>query len=420
MNRTYAGDQAAIDNITSSERPVFERLNNLLISSGLAVTIEDAAGEEILARHQNANEPYSIAQMSDGERNAVILAANVLTVEANTVLLIDEPERHLHRSIIEPFLSALFAKRSDCPFVVSTHDTALPMANPEASVLVLRSCQWTGERGSAWDATFLEGGSPLPEDLKRAILGSRRRILFVEGRPWSLDIQLYDKLFPDISVVPVASCDDVVKSVAGMRNAESLHDVAAFGLIDRDNREEDDVKKPAQDGIYALNICTVESLYYCSDAIRAVAHLQASALGEDADHMVSAAKDAGLSALRQSDVAERMAARRCERRVRDQLQRQLPDWKAIMNNAIQDIVASDQGWYQEELNRLVRLIADSDLDSIVARYPVRESNVLDEIVGTLQLNRPNYQRMLRVLVQSNVELAERLKLRIGPLSRAMS
>ena len=205
-----------------------------------------------------------------------------------------------------------------------------------------------------------------------------------------------------------------------MRNAESLHDVAAFGLIDRDNREEDDVKKPAQDGIYALNICTVESLYYWSDAIRAVAHLQASALDEDADNMVSAAKDAGLSALRQSNVAERMAARRCERRVRDQLQRQLPDWKAIMNNAIQDIAASDQGWYQEELNRLVRLIADSDLDSIVARYPVRESNVLDEIVGTLQLNRPNYQRMLRVLVQSSVELAERLKLRIGPLSRAMS
>ena len=36
----------------------------------------------------------------------VILAANVLTVDAGTVLLIDEPERHLHRSIIEPYPGA--------------------------------------------------------------------------------------------------------------------------------------------------------------------------------------------------------------------------------------------------------------------------------------------------------------------------
>ena len=94
MEHTYAEDQEAVDTIKDSERPVFGQLNNLLKSSGLAVTIENAAGEEILARHQNASEPYSIAQMSDGERNAVILAASVLTVEANTILLIDEPERH--------------------------------------------------------------------------------------------------------------------------------------------------------------------------------------------------------------------------------------------------------------------------------------------------------------------------------------
>ena len=303
---------------------------------------------------------------------------------------------------------------------MSTHDTALPMANPEASALVLRSCQWAGERASAWDANFLEGGSPLPEDLKRAILGSRRRILFVEGQPQSLDIQLYDKLFPDISVVPVGSCDDVVKSVAGMRNAESLHDVAAFGLIDRDNREEDDVARLAQDGIYALNVCTVESLYYCSDGIRAVAYRQATALGDDAPQMICAANDAALSALRHSNVVKRMAARRCERRVRDQLQRQLPDWKTIMDNSSQSVTLNDQDWYQEELIYLNGLVAEGDLDSIVGRYPVRESNVIDEIVKALHLNKHDYPRMLRTLVQSDTELAGQVKRRIDPLSSAMS
>ncbi|WP_442947933.1 AAA family ATPase [Nostoc sp.] len=42
--------------------------------------------------------PYSIAELSDGERNALLIAANVLTVKNGTLVLIDEPERHLHRS----------------------------------------------------------------------------------------------------------------------------------------------------------------------------------------------------------------------------------------------------------------------------------------------------------------------------------
>ena len=54
------------------------------------------------------------------------MAATVLTVDPGTTLLIDEPERHLHRAIIAPFLSALFEQRQDCAFVVSTLELYLP------------------------------------------------------------------------------------------------------------------------------------------------------------------------------------------------------------------------------------------------------------------------------------------------------
>ena len=172
-----------MERIVNHERPVFARINDLLHLSGLAVSIENSAGEEILARHRDATEPYSIARMSDGERNAVIIAANVLTAKGGTVLLIDEPERHLHRSIIEPFLSTLFAQRPDCTFIVSTHETALPMANPDQPVLMVRSCRWNGATPGAWDAALLEKNTGLPEDLKRTILGARKSILFVEGEP---------------------------------------------------------------------------------------------------------------------------------------------------------------------------------------------------------------------------------------------
>ena len=96
----------------------------------------------------------------------------MLTVEPGTLLLIDEPERHLHRSIIAPFLSALFDRRRDSIFVVSTHEIFLPVANPDARVLVVRSCKWEQNNAVFWDVEILEAHAALPEDLKLAILGS--------------------------------------------------------------------------------------------------------------------------------------------------------------------------------------------------------------------------------------------------------
>ena len=43
---------------------------------------------------------YGAAELSDGERNALLISAEILTAKDGTLLIIDEPERHLHRSII--------------------------------------------------------------------------------------------------------------------------------------------------------------------------------------------------------------------------------------------------------------------------------------------------------------------------------
>ena len=163
--------QRAVEFASESESP-FDQLNELLALGTLVVSLQNSKDEEILAWHKNDGTSFSIAQMSDGERNAAIIAATVLTVEPETVLLIDEPERHLHRSIIEPFLSALFDRRQDCAFIVSTHEIALPVANPKARVLMVRSCEWDGGTAKAWDIEILEENAKLPEELRRDILAA--------------------------------------------------------------------------------------------------------------------------------------------------------------------------------------------------------------------------------------------------------
>ena len=106
--------------VAAESKSPFDQLNELLKLGTLAVALKNSNGEELLARHGETGSEFSMAQMSDGERNAALIAATVLTVEPGTVLLIDEPERHLHRSIIEPLLTVLFEQRTDCAFVVST------------------------------------------------------------------------------------------------------------------------------------------------------------------------------------------------------------------------------------------------------------------------------------------------------------
>ena len=413
-----AKNHKEIDRIVDQESGVFDEVNHLLALAGLDVAIENSKGEELLCRRKGHQQAYNIAQMSDGERNAVILAANVLTVDDGIVLLLDEPERHLHRSIIEPFLTALFAQRPNCPFLVATHEVNLPLANPEASVLIIRSCKWAGANAESWDATLIDGDAHLPDDIKRAILGARNSILFVEGQPQSLDSSLYQAMFPHASIIPVGSCDDVIKTVDGLRNTEQHHDVRAFGLIDGDNRNPEDHPKLIQRGIHPLSSCSVESIYYCTTAINAVASRQAESLLLDPDQIAKSAKQAALDALRKDGVAERMAARRSERKVRQQAQLQMPSWQAIANEEDYTITLKPSEWYQMELSRFQKLIDEDDLDGLIARYPIRETDVIDRIVSALHLkNSKTYRDTLTSRIHADSGLADDLRQYTGSLTQ---
>ena len=360
--------------------------------------------------------------MSDGERNAAIIAAHVITAEPGTVLLIDEPERHLHRSIIQPFLSALFAlRREDCAFIIATHEIALPVANPDAQVLMLRSCQWSNRQCVAWDADVLEPNAELPEELKLAILGSRKKIIFVEGQLGSSDFSLYTTLFPELSVVPKESCEDVQKAVLGWRGSQGIHPVHVeiFGLIDRDNRTEKDVEKLAEKGVFALEVYSVEALYYCSDAIAAVAKQQAKLRDEDENELIDLAKQKVVEVLRGH--AEEMAARMCERKIQNLAMSKVPDWKAIKDNLPQSIsIPIDSQFYCEELDLFNQLVKEEDLDQLVARYPIDRSPAFQEIARELRCrDRNDYQHMIITLIWNDNQLAQALKSRIGQLSEAL-
>ena len=220
-------------------------LNELLKIANLPIDISIEKGEQLFARRLGSA-PYSIAELSDGERNAILIGASVLTAEPGTVIIIDEPERHLHRSIASPLMSTLFQRRSDCVFVISTHDVFLPLDNVESTTLLIRSCTWKGTSAAGWETDLLESDAEICEDVKRAILGVRRIVLFVEGSANSLDKQIYEILFPQISIIPKGNSTDVERATKGIRPTTALSWVTAYGLIDAGDPP---VRTQAQNGV---------------------------------------------------------------------------------------------------------------------------------------------------------------------------
>jgi ABC-type cobalamin/Fe3+-siderophores transport system ATPase subunit len=324
-NAVDKDDLSSAKALSNIQAPM-QAINELLAISNIPIKITLGKDEQLFAS-KNGSEPYSIAELSDGERNALLIGADVLTTEPNTLIIVDEPERHLHRSIISPLLSTLFQKRKDCVFVISTHDVYLPLDHNEASVLLLRNCQWSGKNILNWDADLISDSDEIPNEIKREILGSKREILFVEGENESLDRQIYQLIFPNVSVLPQGSCTQVEKAVEGIRNTEKLHWINAYGLIDADDRTPEQIQNLLEKGIAALESYSVESLYYNLEIVRKVARKYSEVTGVNEKHLYNSATSGIIGNIQPHK--KRLCSRLCERQVRNQAMTSLPKHKDI-------------------------------------------------------------------------------------------
>lgn len=223
---------------------------------------------------------YSSPQMSDGERAVLYLAAQVLCVPKNKTLIIDEPELHLHRSIMNRLWHSLERCRPDCLFIYITHDTQFASLHGNADKIWIKEYD-----GTNWTFEKVDGHD-LPEDLLFDILGSRKNVLFVEGEKNSYDTQLYTILYPNYYVIACGSCTQVIARTKAFRNNPSLHHYQVYGIIDRDYRSNYEIEKYREDNIYTINVAEVENLFLVEGLIR----LLASHFGKDPDSVFSDVK----------------------------------------------------------------------------------------------------------------------------------
>ena len=199
--------------------------------------------------------------MSDGERVALYLIAQSLCVPKNKTIIIDEPEVHLHRSIMNRLWTAIENERQDCLFIYITHDTQFAANHIQAKKIWVK-----GYDGEHWDLSEIISSS-LPEELLLNILGNRRPVLFVEGTADSYDTKLYSELYKKYYVVPCGSCSNVITQTKAMRSNLQLHHLNCYGLIDRDFRSDYEITKLCQSGIYTIKVAEVENLFLIEELL---------------------------------------------------------------------------------------------------------------------------------------------------------
>lgn len=218
--------------------------------------------------------------MSDGERAVLYLASQILVVPDNKTLIIDEPELHLHNSIMNTLWEQLEKHRQDCLFIYITHDTNFAASHKNSEKIWIKSYD-----GENWDLEKIISNE-LPEKLLLDILGSRKNILFVEGEESSFDTQLYSILYPEYFIIPCGSCIQVIMRTKSFNSTQGIHNCNVYGIIDRDFRTEDEINRLEKDNIYTLKVSEVENLFIIEELI----HFLADHLAKDFNDVFSNVK----------------------------------------------------------------------------------------------------------------------------------
>lgn len=215
----------------------------------------------------NEQNKYNASEMSDGERVIFYLVGEVVCAPENSIIIIDEPEMHIHKSLIKILFDLIEIERPDCSFVYLTHDIDFAFTRQNAIKIWAKSYV----SNNLWDYEILDEEMPIPEQLYLEVLGSRKPVIFLEGDNSSIDYEIYEQVYPDYTLKPLGSCERVIHSVKSFNEQNSFHHINSFGIIDRDRRQSIEIIKLNEKNIWVLDVAEAENLLLLEGIVKSLA-----------------------------------------------------------------------------------------------------------------------------------------------------
>ena len=223
-------------------------------------TLQCDDSNNLILTGECVNGSYPAFQMSDGERIILYLVGRVLLAPERALIIIDEPEMYLHKTIVDKLWNKLEWERRDCIFLYLTHDLQFA-ASRDAKKCWIRSFEYP----SKWNIEEIQD-NVIPEELLLKLLGSRKKILFCEGKRNSLDSKIFELLFEDYTITPVETCKDVINFTKAFNKIPNTV-AKAYGIIDRDFHSEEQLEKLKQQNVFSYGVAEIENLFLLPDVI---------------------------------------------------------------------------------------------------------------------------------------------------------
>lgn len=209
---------------------------------------------------------YKGKEMSDGERVALYLLGQCLCAPEHSVVIIDEPELHLHKSLMDKLWNMI---EENCPnktLIYITHDLDFAASRVDATKIWLKSYD-----GSDWSWSEIPSDDSLPEALILELIGSRKPVLFCEGERGGLDHSIYQIVYPHMHVIPRGGCEKVIEATKAMRANSAFHQLEARGIVDLDVLSASECAAINNAGIVVLPVAEVENLLCLESIVRFIA-----------------------------------------------------------------------------------------------------------------------------------------------------
>ena len=354
------------------------------------------SGDDVRVTEIDSEEQYKASALSDGERAVFYLAGQALCADPNSVLIIDEPELHLHRAIMSKLWDAIEAERPDCGYIFITHDLEFA-ATRVGQKYVVR--EYSNKGGDVWNIEKIPLETGFDEETVTLILGSRRPILFVEGTKGSLDVSIYRNFYRDYTVIPVGACNDVIHSVETMRRNDTLTRVKCAGIVDSDGRSQQEKDDLEGQGIYVLPVSEIENIFLMNDVLRAIgAHEELD--GETLAERIQKLTDAVINHVKHGDNLKKAVGRYCKRRLDFTLKRLDPgksdypeDLEAHYRAKLQSIDVAkiaearskeiEDAISNRDLHKILDLYDNKGLLPLVSQH-IKKSNQHSEVINWLQ------------------------------------
>lgn len=342
---------------------------------------------------------YHGSEMSDGERAIFYYIGTIISVPPNSIVIIDEPENHLHKSILVRLWNSIEEKRKDCFFIYLTHNLDFAVSRLDSQIIWVK--EYFGENN--WSYQIIDDTDDM-KALSLEILGNRQKILLIEGdKERSLDYKLYSIIFNDYNVIPVGSCQKVIQHTKTCSELSDKHYLDVKGIIDIDRRDENELNNLRAIGVFSLNVAEIENLFLLPEVVEYIFR-KMSIQDEDISKNINIVNRNILNFLdeKKEEQALLFTKKECENKINEAIHRKstrIEEYiKDVENIRNMDTFISNA--YKENIATIERICSSSNIDDALKilnnKGAIQRSGVLD----ILKMSKDGYINLILRSLQS--------------------